>query len=156
MASAAENSNCSLCTRLGLKPFTKNNILFYYAPLHALSSYGALSVNILSPQLASRLIPKRDVTNFLLIHTLFGTTLYIYSRPHLKSLDVKQKITYSVLGSTLFSLGSVLVWAIIRSSIPHNAVLGTALGLASGYGLARVSYEYLKHVDAIAEKAASA
>lgn len=57
---------------------------------------------------------------------------------------------YSVLGSTLFSLGSVLVWAIIRSSIPHNAVLGTAVGLASGYGIARISYEYLKHVDAIA------
>lgn len=55
-----------------------------------------------------------------------------------------------MIGSALFSLGSVLVWAIIRSSIPHNAALGTAVGLASGYGIARLSYEYLKHVDAIA------
>lgn len=41
------------------------------------------------------------------------------------------------------------MWAIIRSSIPHNAALGTVVGLASGYGIARLSYEYLKHVDAI-------
>lgn len=56
----------------------------------------------------------------------------------------------------MFSLGSVLVWAIIRSSIPHNNVLGTVVGLASGYGLARVSYEYLKYVDAIAEEKSNA
>lgn len=62
----------------------------------------------------------------------------------------------SVLGSTLFSLGSVLVWAIIRSSIPHNNVLGTVVGLGSGYALARASYEYLKHIDAIAEEKSNA
>lgn len=59
-------------------------------------------------------------------------------------------LLHSVLGSTMFSLGSVLVWAIIRSSIPHNAALGTAVGLATGYGIARLSYEYLKQIDAIA------
>lgn len=59
-------------------------------------------------------------------------------------------LVLSALGSALFSLGSVLVWAIIRSSIPHNAALGTVVGLASGYGIARLSYEYLKHVDAVA------
>lgn len=59
-------------------------------------------------------------------------------------------VTFSVIGSTLFCLGSVLVWAIIRSSIPNNAALGTAVGLASGYGIARLSYAYLKHVDSIA------
>lgn len=50
----------------------------------------------------------------------------------------------------MFSLGSVLVWAIIRSYITHNAAIGTAIGLASGYGIARLSYEYLKQIDAIA------
>lgn len=54
----------------------------------------ALSVNVLSPELASRLIPKRDVTNFLLIHTVLGTTLYIYSRPHLQSVEPKKRIAY--------------------------------------------------------------
>lgn len=57
---------------------------------------------------------------------------------------------YSLLGSSLFSLGSVLVWAIIRSSVPHNTVLGTVVGLGSSYAIARLSYEYLKQVDSVA------
>lgn len=51
------------------------------------------------------------------------------------------------MGSSLFSLGSVLVWAIIRSSIPRNTVLATAIGLGSGYAIARLGYDYLNHVD---------
>lgn len=54
------------------------------------------------------------------------------------------------MGSALFSLGSVLVWAIVRSSIPRNAALATTVGLASGYAIARLSYDYLNHVDSIA------
>lgn len=130
-------------------------------------------MNVLSPQLASRLIPKRDVTNFLLIHTVVGTTLYIFSRPHLQSVETKKRVVYrysrsrstctlgyclstidffisfacSILGSALFSFGSVLVWAIIRSSIPRNAALATGIGLASGFAIARLSYDYLNHID---------
>lgn len=57
---------------------------------------------------------------------------------------------YSILGSSLFSLGSVLVWAIIKSSIPRNVALATTVGLASGYAIARLSYDYLNHVDSLA------
>jgi len=149
MSSANTKKDCKLCERIGLRPFTKQNILYYYAPLHSLVSYGALSVNILSPSLASRLIPQRDVTNFLLIHTLFGTTLYIYSRPHLQSVECKKRAAYSLLGGCLFSLGSVLVWAIVKSSIPRNVALATTVGLGSGYAIARLSYDYLCHVDSL-------
>lgn len=55
----------------------------------------------------------------------------------------------SILGSALFSLGSVLVWAIIRSSIPRNTALATIVGLASGYAIARFGYDYLNHVDSL-------
>lgn len=48
------DKSCSLCTRLGLRPFTKQNVLYYYAPLHSLASYGALSVNVMNPALAIR------------------------------------------------------------------------------------------------------
>lgn len=37
---ASQKNACSLCQRLGLKPFTQKNILFYYVPLHSLVSYG--------------------------------------------------------------------------------------------------------------------
>lgn len=55
----------------------------------------------------------------------------------------------SVLGAGLFSLGSVLSWAIVRSYISRSECLGTLLGLASGYAIARLGYEYLKHVDSL-------
>lgn len=56
----------------------------------------------------------------------------------------------SILGSSLFSLGSVLVWAIVKSSLPRNVALATTVGLASGYAIARLSYDYLAHIDSLA------
>lgn len=59
-------------------------------------------------------------------------------------------ILSSVLGSSLFCFGSVLVWAIVKSSIPNNVALATTIGLGSGYAIARLSYDYLSHVDSLA------
>lgn len=100
----------------------------------------------------NRLLPNRDATNFLLIHTLFGTTLYIYSRPHLKAVPAKKRVVYSILGSTLFSMGSILLWAVVRSAAPKNNGLLTVLGIGSAFLVARTSIDYLQHVDSIAEK----
>lgn len=50
----SDDSSCTLCTRIGLRPFTKQNILYYYAPLHSMISYGALSVNVMNPALITR------------------------------------------------------------------------------------------------------
>lgn len=47
-------SSCNFCERIGLRPFTKQNILYYYAPIHSMIGYGALSVNVMNPGLASR------------------------------------------------------------------------------------------------------
>lgn len=54
MSSTDEKS--SLCKTLGLKPFTKNNILYYYAPIQSLVSYAALSINVMNPSLAIRYV----------------------------------------------------------------------------------------------------
>lgn len=54
---------------------------------------------------------------------------------------------HSVLASGLFGLGSVLFWAILRSTVPRNNAAATALGIASSYAIARLSYDYLNHVD---------
>ncbi|KFB49652.1 AGAP012587-PA-like protein [Anopheles sinensis] len=132
---------------LRLRPLTKENILFYYFPLKGMLSYAALSVNVMNPSIAIKLLPKRDVTNFLLIHTIFGTTLYMYSRPHLKALPSNKRFAYSICGSVLFSFGSVLVWAVLRSAIPRNQGLSTALGLSSGLLIAKLSYDYLENND---------
>lgn len=49
---------CTLCTKLGLRPLTRDNILFFYAPLHSMVSYAALSVNVMNPALIVRLVEK--------------------------------------------------------------------------------------------------
>ncbi|EDS34366.1 conserved insect protein [Culex quinquefasciatus] len=147
MTEAAANQQ-SLCKTLGLKPLTKENILFYYIPVQSMVSYAALSVNVMNPSIAIRLLPKRDVTNFLLVHTLLGTTLYFYSRPHMALVASGQKrAAYSIVGSALFSFGSVLVWAVLRSAIPRNNAAATILGLSSGAVLAKLTYDYLDSND---------
>lgn len=100
------------------------------------------------------LVPTKDVTNFLLLHTLVGTTLYLWSRPHLQDVEPKRRAAFSLLGSGLFGLGSVLLWAIIRSAIPRNNAAATVIALGSGYAVARLGYEYVQHVDAKAIKSA--
>lgn len=57
------DNSCSLCTRLGLRPFTKQNVLYYYAPIHGLVSYGALAVNVMNPALAIQYVPCPSQNN---------------------------------------------------------------------------------------------
>ncbi|XP_058835243.1 uncharacterized protein LOC131692292 [Topomyia yanbarensis] len=141
------DANQSLVKKLGLKPLTKENILYFYFPLQSMVSYAALSVNVMNPSIAIRLLPKRDVTNFLLVHTLFGTTLYFYSRPHMAVVPSQRRVAYSICGSVLFSFGSVLVWAVLRSAVPRNQTLATVFGLSSGVALAKLAYDYLDSND---------
>lgn len=54
--SEKEQKDCTLCTKLGLKPLTRDNILFYYAPIHSLVSYAALSVNVMNPSIALKYV----------------------------------------------------------------------------------------------------
>ncbi|CAH1178982.1 unnamed protein product [Phaedon cochleariae] len=151
MASAAE-ARASLCGKLGLKPLTGQNILFYYAPVQGVLSYTALSVNVMNPTLVLRIFPKRDITNVLLFNTLVGSGLYLYNRPHLSSLSTKERLLYSSFGAVTFSLGSVLIWAIVRSLVPQNVVLCSVCGVGSGLAMIKIARSYTEHVDSLTSK----
>lgn len=50
--SESEQGKCSsVLAKYGIKPFTKCNLLHYYAPLYGITSYGVLSVNVMNPGL---------------------------------------------------------------------------------------------------------
>ncbi|XP_022920360.2 uncharacterized protein [Onthophagus taurus] len=151
MASAAAARE-SCCGKFGLRPLTKSNILFYYVPAQGVLSYTALSVNVMNPSLILRLFPKRDITNILLLNTLLGTGLYLYSRPHLRSATSSSRILYSTFGALSFSMGSVLIWAILRSVVPQNVALCTACGISTGLALINLGTNYVSHVDALVKK----
>lgn len=112
MSSAAEARE-SICGKFGLKPLSANNILYYYAPLQGVFSYTALSVNVMNPNLILRLLstftdalciliilyvfrlfPRKDITNILLFNSVLGTGLYLYNRPHLKTVSKQQRALY--------------------------------------------------------------
>lgn len=53
MTTLGDGKKCGgICGKLNLKPFTKNNILYYYFPMQSLISYGALSMNVMNPSIA--------------------------------------------------------------------------------------------------------
>ncbi|CAG9861531.1 unnamed protein product [Phyllotreta striolata] len=151
-SSSSSDSKKQICCKLGLKPLTGTNILYYYIPAHGVFSYTALSVNVMNPSLVFRVCSKRDVTNILLCQTLIGSGLYLYNRPHLKSLPMKEKILYSSFGAVTFSLGSVLIWAILRSVVPQNVGLCTVAGIGSGLALVKIARNYVEHNDSLVEK----
>lgn len=57
----------SICGKLGLKPLTSQNLLFYYAPAQGVLSYTALSVNVMNPSLVLRY----HLTYILIINIIF-------------------------------------------------------------------------------------
>ncbi|XP_068145888.1 uncharacterized protein [Drosophila tropicalis] len=149
----ATATNCSICDKVGLKPFTKENIFNYYIPLHGLVSYGALSVNVMNPQIVPKIIPKKDLTNVFLISAVVGTAFYIYGRPHLKNVEEKKRGAYALLGGTLFSMGSVLGWALIKSALPKdNALLATVAGVVTGAAVVKLGTDYIQDIDKLQSK----
>lgn len=149
---SASESKVSCCSRLGLRPLTTQNLLFYYAPAQGVLSYTALSINVMNPSLVLRIFPKRDITNVLLFNTLVGSGLFLYNRPHLAALPTKEKLLYSSFGAVTFSLGSVLIWAIIRSVVPQNVALCTVAGVGSGLALIKIGKSYINTVDSLVVK----
>ncbi|KAG8229253.1 hypothetical protein J437_LFUL007177 [Ladona fulva] len=137
----------SICEKWGIKPITKNNILYFYIPLQSASSYAGLSVNVVNPNFVSRLIPNRDITSLLLVNSVVGAGLHIYNRPHLLRASPKERVLFSAYGAVVFSFGSVLLWAVIRSLIPDRASLCTVLGLSSSVALLGIGKKYLDYID---------
>ncbi|OAD53870.1 hypothetical protein WN48_08843 [Eufriesea mexicana] len=147
MATAGSTDTGTILQKLGLKPITKCNLLKFYTPAFGVTSYTALSINVMNPSLVIRAFPKKDITNFLLGSALLGTGTYIFTRDHMKSAPTSVKIMYSTAGSILLSFGSVLVWAVLRSIVPPNPTLCTIIGISSGLAFIKVGSSYLNFVD---------
>ncbi|XP_012276791.1 uncharacterized protein LOC105697748 [Orussus abietinus] len=149
MSSAGSPTTASsIAAKLGLRPITKCNIVKFYVPLAGVTSYTALSVNVMNPGLVIRIFPQKDITNLLLGSALIGTGTYIYTRDHLKNASTGARAAYSITGAFLLSFGSVLLWAVLRSAIPPNPTLRTLAGIGSGLALAKIGTSYLDFVDA--------
>lgn len=148
-----KKGGCSICEKLGLKPFTKENIYYYYIPIQGLASYGALSVNLMNPSLLSKVLPaKKDLTNALLLSSIVGGAFYVYGRPALAMVPNGKRGLYALLGGSLWAMGSVLMWAVSKSMLlKNNAAMATIAGLATGAAIVKVSTDYFADIDKLAK-----
>lgn len=67
--------------------------------------------------------------------------IYLFTR------NVCEILCSSVTGAVLLSLGSVLLWAVVRSIIPPSPAICTVAGVSSGLALLKIGSNYLEFVD---------
>lgn len=60
--------------------------------------------------------------------------------------------SFSAFGAVTFSLGSVLIWAILRSVVPENVPLCTLCGIGSGLAAIKIGKAYVEHVDSLVKQ----
>jgi len=128
-------------------PVNQESALNFYTPAFGTLNYTLLSVNVMNPGLLQRFVPKPDLTNLFLLNSCVGSALFIAGRPHLGKAPLKIRIVYSVYGSVLFNMGSVLSWAIVRSLLPNNSGLAMVAGLVSGFAMTGCGIAYLSYND---------
>lgn len=56
-------------------------------------------------------------------------------------------LPFSVTGAVLLSLGSVLLWAVIRSIVPPSPACCTIAGIGTGVAFLKIGSSYLEFVD---------
>ncbi|XP_072940491.1 uncharacterized protein [Epargyreus clarus] len=134
-------------SKVKLPPFTKENVLYYYIPMQGLVSYTTLSVSVMNPHLMIRLFPKRDITDVLFLTAGGGAGLWLWARPHIAAAAPARRFSWAFLGGCLWPLGSIFMWAILRSSVGQRPVIGTILGVTTGAMLTNIALDYFNYVE---------
>ncbi len=89
-----------------------------------------------------------SIARALLVNSIVGNMWFLFTRRHMKELEVSEALVYSTLGSVLFNFGSILFWSIGRFYLPENDTLLVGFGIVSGALLLAQARSYLRHVDA--------
>ena len=71
----------------------------------------------------------------------------MYSRRHMRLAAQPWRIIYSVYGSVLFNLGTVMFCAVTKVVLPRIDAVRTIFGIASGFMFLTVAGQYLQFVD---------
>jgi len=139
---------CEFLTKLRL-PTDENGPLSRAVTLGGAASYGLLSVNMLNPDLIS----NRDATNALLGGTILTGSLYLHTRKHMCEItDCKKNLLFCVYGSGMVTMGSVLLWAMMKMLLPENPVLRTAAAVGSSVVLLKTGVAYVDAIDKLIGK----
>ena len=87
------------------------------------------------------------VSKVLLLNSLVGLGVYLYSRHHMQLASPSWQIIYSVGGAVMFNLGNVMFCVVTRVLLPRFDALRTVFGVASGAVFLAIVGRYLQFVD---------
>lgn len=94
-----------------------------------------------------RAFPRTDVTNILLLGSFSGSALWLWNRPHVSGTVPARRFPWVFFGSAVHVLGSVLLWAIIRSAVGRRPFVASCLGLITGAALTYSAIDYFSFLD---------
>lgn len=130
-------------------------ILRRWLPMSGAISYSAFAINVYHPQGLSQQLKSfhAPLANCLLFNSHIGVGVYLFFRPHIRSLPSFHRVMFSVYGSVLFNFGSILLWVTTKTvlqNVPSPWWMRSLFALSSAIGLLIIGSEYVKYVDALA------
>ena len=149
MADEKPNSNINK-ERLNVVFNRFNQIWPKYVPYCGVLGYFTLSTNALHLPVVQKVLTtdaSRTFTNgcFALSHV--GAAVYMYHRPSFSLYPTKERLLYSLFGSTVFNLGSVLSWSVLQVGLPKDELGKSLAGFVCSLTYLYIGYRYLRSVD---------
>lgn len=94
-----------------------------------------------------RLFPKRDITDVLFLTAGCGAGLWLWARPHMAAAAPARRFSWALLGGCLWPLGSIFLWAILRSSVGQRPIIGTLLGISTSAVFTNIAIDYFRYIE---------
>lgn len=127
-----------------------------YVPYCGIFGYFTIATNSLHLPVVQQFLSKDgsyNFTNGCLVLSHAGVAVYIYHRPGFVLYPRKERLLYSLFGSTVFNLSSILSWSVLQVGLPNDEVGKSLVGLACGLTYLYIGCRYLRSVDRFAFRA---
>ena len=121
-----------------------------YVSYGGVFGYFTIATNSLHLPVVQKFLTKdasQCFTNGCLVLSHAGIAVYIYHRPSFSIYPSKERLLYSLFGSTIFNLGSILSWSVLQVGLPKDEVGKGLVGFACGLTYLYLGYRYLRSVD---------
>ncbi|CAF0730539.1 unnamed protein product [Adineta ricciae] len=127
-------------------------LLAKYGPALVTPFYFGFATHVLAPNSFSRILGPQlhvPIVNSLWIGSHIGVGTYLCISKHLRNANVFDRLLFSLYGSAIFNLGTVLVMSIVRSIFPDNNALRLGVGLSSATAILLIGRRYVQYIDQI-------
>ncbi|KAK9746800.1 hypothetical protein QE152_g5851 [Popillia japonica] len=109
-------------------------------------AYLLMSIYAVNPVIWHRFIDYNP-SHIIFSNMIYGSTVYIFSRPAMRPISIVNRLIFSILGSMMFNYSSMLVYEYLVGKWNHRPVLLTVLGFFAGRLMMLHYLSYLYHVD---------